>query len=408
MYNYIKYMVNELIQKLQNTGNPEEQIEIADEILEQIPFELSALITKGYAHIELEQYNEAIETFDRAIEFDAHHIATPPALNGKGVCYARQEDYAEALKCFEKCNKIDKENSTVIFNIAYMYLNLNENDKALEKFEEILKYNPDNIIAKFKIEEIKNGGDLEFHSIQEGLMKAQMYQQAYRYDDALKIYNQILNIQEDCIPAYNHQGHIYSELNQPDKAIKCYQKALEYQPKAQVAWSSMAMVYLNEGNFKKANECYDKALDLIPDDDVSLANNAFCLMQLGEFDKSIEMSKKSLEINPSSSVYCNIALCYEMQEDYENALEVYDEGLKNIPSPTLYNNKAWSLRKTKQFDDALKNYEKAIKIDGEKAPYLKNIAATYKEMGDLEKAHEYYDKAYALDSTIESFEDIGD
>ena len=201
-------MVKQLIEKLQNTENPEDKIKIADEILEQIPFELGALITKGYAHLELGQYDEAIETFDRAIEFDAHYIATPPALNGKGVCYASQENYVEALKCFEECNKFEKENPTVILNIGLMYLNLNENDKALDKFEEVLKYDPDNFIAKIKIEEIKNSGDLEFHSIQEGLMKARMYQQAYKYDDALKIYNQILNIQEDCIPAYNHQGHI--------------------------------------------------------------------------------------------------------------------------------------------------------------------------------------------------------
>lgn len=27
-------------------------------------------------------------------------------------------------------------------------------------------------------------------------------------------------------------------------------------------------------------------------------------------------------------------------------------------------------------------------------------------MGNFDKAHEYYDKAYALDSTIESFEEL--
>lgn len=96
-----------------------------------------------------------------------------------------------------------------------------------------------------------------------------------------------------------------------------------------------------------------------------------------------------------------------MLEDYEKAIEIYDEGLKNTPSPALYNNKSWSLRKLNQFDEALKNYEKAIEIDGEKALYLKNIVAIYKEMGDFEKAHEYYDKAYILDPTIGSFEEIG-
>lgn len=43
------------------------------------------------------------------------------------------------------------------------------------------------------------------------------------------------------------------------------------------------------------------------------------------------------------------------------------------------------------------NFEEQIEIGGEKALYLKNIAATYSEMGELDEAHKYYDKAYALD-----------
>lgn len=54
-------MITQLLEKLQNTANPEDQIKIADEILEKVP-ELYAYITKGNAHLELGQYDEAIET----------------------------------------------------------------------------------------------------------------------------------------------------------------------------------------------------------------------------------------------------------------------------------------------------------------------------------------------------------
>lgn len=35
------------------------------------------------------------------------------------------------------------------------------------------------------------------------------------------------------------------------------------------------------------------------------------------------------------------------------------------------------------------------------------MAIIYKEMGDLDKAHEFYDKAFELDGSIESFDEIG-
>lgn len=72
-------MIFQLLEKLQNTENPEDQIKIADEILEKVP-ELYAYITKGCAHLELGQYDEAIETFDEAIKYDPQRIATPQAL----------------------------------------------------------------------------------------------------------------------------------------------------------------------------------------------------------------------------------------------------------------------------------------------------------------------------------------
>ena len=61
--------VNELIDKLHNTSEPKEQIKIADEILEVIPFEFGSLFTKAFAQMELGLIDEAIETFDIALDF---------------------------------------------------------------------------------------------------------------------------------------------------------------------------------------------------------------------------------------------------------------------------------------------------------------------------------------------------
>ena len=83
------------------------------------------------------------------------------------------------------------------------------------------------------MKKIKNSRDLEFHSIQEELMKAQMYQQTYKYDDALKIYNQILNIQRIAFQLTIMKAIFQINV---DKAIECYQKHWNINLKAQVAW----------------------------------------------------------------------------------------------------------------------------------------------------------------------------
>ena len=232
--------VNELIDKLRQTSDPKEQIKIADEILDIIPFEFGSLFTKANAQMELGLFDEAIETFDLIIKFEPHLSDSIMALNGKGVCYARKNEFKKALKIFNKAYKYNKNDPNTILNIATMHQNLGENKKAIKKFEELADDETYGIYAKFQIEIIKNGGELEFKSIDEGLMKARMYRDLDKSKEAVKIYKQILDIQEDCIPAYNHLGLLYEDLNMVEEALNCYKTAISYQPKAFMAWNYLA------------------------------------------------------------------------------------------------------------------------------------------------------------------------
>lgn len=399
-------MTQKLINELNNSKNPEEKIKIADEILEEMPFLLEAYYEKGYALYELERYDESIETFKKSLPFDAHMIAERFANNGMGLCYAAKGDFKKALKHFKKCYKFDKENENLILNIAIMHENLNQNDLALKKYEEILKINPENEFAKIKAKMLKVNPN--FDNIHEGIQKANMLYQMQKYNEALEVDEEILKIQEDCVPAFHNQGLCYQELGLIDKALESYENVLKINPNALHALNNMGLIYINIGEYKKANEVLERNIKAYPDDVQSYANNAFALMKLKEYEKSIKMSEKALEINSNQpEVYNNIAWCYEELNDFEKAIEFYDKGLEIDDNHGLtYNNKAWALRKIKKYDEALKCYIKAIEVDGENAPYLKNIAATYKEMGDLDKAHEYYSQAFNLDQSIGSFDEL--
>lgn len=400
--------VNKLIDKLRKTSDPREQIEIADEILEIIPFEFGSLFTKANAQMELGLFDEAIETFDTIIKFEPHLSDGIGALNGKGVCYVRKNEFRKALKIFNEAYKYNNNDPNTILNIATMHQNLGEDEKAIEKFEELVDDETYGIYAKFQIEIIKNGDDLEFKSIQEGLMKAQMYRDLDKPKEAIKLYKQILNIQEDCIPAYNHLGLLYEDQNMIDEALNCYKTAISYQPKAFMAWNYLANLYMRIGDYAKANETYEEAFELMPYDEVTLTNNAIALMNIGKYSESIEMCERALEINPSLvEAYNTMAWSYEKLDDFEKAFECYDKGIEINPEHgALYNNKAWALRKVGKQPEALELYKKAIEVDGVNPLYLKNIAATQKELGNLDKAKEVYDMAFKLDSSIESFEDL--
>ena len=399
-------MTPKLIEKLNQTKDSEEQIKIADEILSEIPFYLDAYFTKGYALYELGRADEAIETFEKSLEYDAHHIAENVANNGIGVCLASKGEFKKALKHFEISYNLNKTNENVILNIARMHEKLNENEKALEKYEEILKINPENEFADFKVKMLSVNPD--FESIPEGVQKANFLYQMEDYEKALKIDDEILKIQDDCVPAFHNQGLCYTALGLIDKALESYENVLKINPNALHALNNMGFIYIKTGEYEKANEVFERNIKAYPDNEQAYANNAYALMKLKEYEKSIEMSNKSLEINPNlPETYNNLAWCYEELNNFSKALECYDKSIEINPNHGLtYNNKAWALRKVEKYDEALKCYDKALELDGENAHYFKNIAITYKEMEDLNKAHEFYNKAFSLDQTIESFEEL--
>lgn len=125
-------------------------------------------------------------------------MAARTSNNGLGLCYAAKGDYKRALTHFNKSYKIDKENENVILNIAIMHEQLDEPEKALKKYEEIIKINPNNSFAEYKVNMLSVKPD--FKNIQEGVQKANLFYQMKKYNEALEIDKQILSIQSDCVP----------------------------------------------------------------------------------------------------------------------------------------------------------------------------------------------------------------
>ena len=63
---------------------------------------------KGIALQNLNEFNEAIEFFNKSIEINQNDSL---ALYNKGICLSRLRKYEEAIKCFEKLVEINPNNS---------------------------------------------------------------------------------------------------------------------------------------------------------------------------------------------------------------------------------------------------------------------------------------------------------
>ena len=120
-------------------GEYKEAIIIYDEILENIPNNISTLKMKGIAQSNLNYHEKSLGQFFKILQYNPNDVI---ALVGMGVGFGNLGEYAEAAKYFEEASK-EKPNSIVIKNykefigkvISKYPYNPTDKPKGLEKEE---------------------------------------------------------------------------------------------------------------------------------------------------------------------------------------------------------------------------------------------------------------------------------
>ncbi len=216
------------------------------------------------------------------------------------------------------------------------------------------------------------------------------------HQEALKLAESIEQPSEDIQRSINTAisgiGIIYQTLEQYDLAIDYFKRSLEYDEKLK---NNLGLAV----NYQHIGEC---------------------LEAIGELDESLTYYNKSLEINEdvgSERVHIvstyGIAHVYIHQDKLQEALELLesilpaaeDLGDQEILS-AVYIHMGWVLRRLKQYDTALEYLTKGREITAEYQLLGNYFQANtflhdlYKDMGQYEKALEYYREADGVRRTI--------
>ncbi|MFS8541878.1 MAG: tetratricopeptide repeat protein, partial [Tissierellales bacterium] len=112
---------------------------------------------------------------------------------------------------------------------------------------------------------------LEFEGDEEETIQI-LYNIAIIYDEmdepekALLTYKKITEVDENQAGAFYGMATMYERLDDKDKALECYFKATEIDPYYDRAYFYIANIYDEKGEDEKAIHYYKKVLSLKPDD----------------------------------------------------------------------------------------------------------------------------------------------
>lgn len=222
--------------------------------------------------------------------------------------YAHQNDFVKAQEYAKKLEgKV--ESSYIDVNFAKIYFELGQKEKALEKFDEAISKDPDNIYILD--EKAKYIDDL---------------------DEVQKIYDKIIEINPNYVDAYYQKSIISIYQKNAEKALEYAKKAVEMDCNNEEYQYNLARIYGNQGEFDKAIDCAKFSLSITPNDIDKYWFIGYMYLEKNDVECAMTYFKEILSINPNNfNNLSRIAYNLSRHKQYEKAYEYYQKAFRVNP-----------------------------------------------------------------------------
>lgn len=224
-----------------------------------------------------------------------------------------------------------------------------------------------------------------------GVIAAQQSQ----YQNAVDYIHKAIAINAHIAAYHVNLGNALQSSGQFDTAIASYQQALKLEPNDVEALCYLGMCFNRQGHVTKAVECYVRASELAPQDAQIHYYLAEILKQQNRLEEAVYHYQQALQRDPRNANYhFKLAHTLDAQGKLEEAAAYYLQAQQFYShDPSISNNLGLIYQKQKKYDLALQCYQHALQLAPQHATTLNNLGALYQEQYQLEQAIQYYQQA---------------
>lgn len=87
------------------------------------------------------------------------------------------------------------------------------------------------------------------------------YYNMKKYDEAVSVYNKIIEINPEQASAYNELGNVYRDMGDNAMAEDSYRKAVAIDANYILAYNNLAMLFVRDNNFEEARKAIQEGLE---------------------------------------------------------------------------------------------------------------------------------------------------
>lgn len=188
-------------------------LESFDKALELDKNNIIALISKANTYEIMGEDEKALDIYDIVMETDTED---PNDLISKGFILEKNERFDDALKCYNKALKKDKDNSNILFLKGSCLISLEDYEQAIENLEKSIEtYDLNPHESVFELANAYHNKGVALHKLN-------------KTKEALEQYTLALGLNPEYSPSYYEIGQIQEERENYKNALDNYNKCLEY------------------------------------------------------------------------------------------------------------------------------------------------------------------------------------
>ena len=331
--------------------------------------QIEEVVREGNDKLANKNYDEAIKTFNRALEGTNKMYLTQEMeeeINKiKGLVYQAElkdlvdrGDLSEELQKFEK--ELDKLNKKMdyaktiddptrrfqemelikksIDEVFYSKIKLlveqgvqlAESTNFGESFKNF--ENAININDSIKSPEFKNRIAIKYEYRLKLIEKAKLEIEKRSYDTAIKDCNKAIELDSTYIDAYYYIGIANNEKQDYNTAIEYFKKTIDLNPNHAKAWNHMGFSYEKLDQFDQAIDSYKIAVEFESTYTLAHYNLANAYKHEKQYDVAIESYKKATEIDPNyATAWFFMGYAYLDKNDYHSALQNLEKAIDINP-----------------------------------------------------------------------------
>lgn len=221
------------------------------------------------------------------------------------------------------------------------------------------------------------------------------------YDEALKVFNQILETDPDNAYALVGIGDVLRKQEKHKEALPYYQKCIEQNPTNSFALFGIADIMRNNNQYEDAIIHWKKYLLYDRNNVAVITRIADSYRRINDIQESERHYKLALKVDPKNCyAFIGLGWLYFGARDFNNALDMWLKVLKcprdegDIRIYTAIGNCYYKMR---EYEKAIAYYQSGEQQDAKNFFALFGLANCYRGVGKYEKAIEYLKRILDFD-----------